>query len=467
MLGFLKRINPDIDGLDGTESNPLNPSDPSSPVVHVSDNAEYVTSVDPGHSVNSTTTQLWGDGNVHPNVPAMDGFVYSFNVDAGDSADQGAGIMQCFNSQTVPASSTLATSFALCDRWHAAIPGPTQPNRMYVFSATSDGAANNNDAHLIAGYPQTTIFDNLYDAGHSFGLYYSDFPGALVMRKLRQKKYWPYIKQLKQFFNDCKSGTLPTYSFLEPRWFDMGDLGANDNHPPHNVALGEYLIANVYEALRKSPLWSQTLLIVTYDEHGGFYDHVPTPVANVPNPDGKVSTDPPFAFDRLGVRVPTMLISPWISKGVVIHEPNAEQQSGEVGSRWEHSSICSSLKRMFDLPEFLTKRDAWAAHFDTTIVMESRPRTDCPLELPLPGDQSLKAKKLLEFTTEVTPELIEQYEREGRISTAPLTDLQYEFMMIASGLTPEIDFDVYSLKTEHEGALYVRRQLELFFGKDN
>ena len=134
-------------------------------------------------------------------------FVYSFNVDAGDSVEQGARIMQCFNSQTVPASSTLATSFALCDRWHASIPGPTQPNRMFVFSATSDGAATNNDAHLIAGYNQTTIFDNLYDAGHSFGLYYSDFPGALVMRKLRQKKYWPYIKQLKQFFSKWPRGS--------------------------------------------------------------------------------------------------------------------------------------------------------------------------------------------------------------------------------------------------------------------
>ena len=73
MLGFLKQINPDIDGLDGTESNPLNPSDPNSPVVHVTDNADYVTIVDPGHSVHSTTTQLWGDGNVHGDIPAMDG----------------------------------------------------------------------------------------------------------------------------------------------------------------------------------------------------------------------------------------------------------------------------------------------------------------------------------------------------------------------------------------------------------
>lgn len=92
-------------------------------------------------------------------------FVYSFNVDAGDSSDSGAAIMECFSSQTVPAISTLATSFGLCDRYHASIPGPTQPNRMYVFSATSDGAANNNDAHIAIGYNQETIFDSVYNAG--------------------------------------------------------------------------------------------------------------------------------------------------------------------------------------------------------------------------------------------------------------------------------------------------------------
>lgn len=92
-------------------------------------------------------------------------FVYSYNVDAGDSSDEGAAIMQCFSSQTVPAISTLATSFAIFDRYHASIPGPTQPNRMFIFSATSDGAANNNDVHIAIGYDQKTVFDNLFENG--------------------------------------------------------------------------------------------------------------------------------------------------------------------------------------------------------------------------------------------------------------------------------------------------------------
>lgn len=228
--------------------------------------------------------------------------------------------------------------------------------------------------------------------------------------------------------------------------------------------MGEYIIANVYEALRKSPLWEKTLLIVTYDEHGGFYDHVPTPILNVPNPDGKVSSDPPFAFERLGVRVPCIFVSPWITAGTVLNEPTEEQSSGETGSRWEHSSIAASVKRLFNLPNFLTRRDAWAAHFDSAVVTESKPRTDCPLELPVPGTAEQKQKKRIEITTPLTDELISKYEREGKISNDPLSDLQYEILTIAKGLTGS-DFDVHTLKTEHEGALYARSQLKKFFNQ--
>lgn len=242
-------------------------------------------------------------------------------------------------------------------------------------------------------------------------------------------------------------------------------MGASDEHPPHDVVLGEYLIANVYEALRKSPLWEKTLFIVTFDEHGGFFDHVPTPILNVPNPDGKVSRDPEFAFERLGVRIPMIMASPWITAGTVVNEPNEQQVSGEIGSRWEHSSISSSLKHLFNLPNFLTRRDAWAAHFDSTIVTESVPRTDCPLELPIPGTSEQKAKKKIELTNPLTDELLKHYEETGNISTAPLSDLQYEILTICKGLTND-DFDVYKLKTEHEGAVYARKQVKDFFGED-
>merc|ERR1712000_205666 len=121
------------------------------------------------------------------------------------------------------------------------------------------------------------------------------------------------------------------------------------------------------------------------------------------------------------------------------------------------------MKHLFNLPDFLTKRDAWAAHFDSSIVMEDKPRTDCPLELPIPGTAEQKAKRKIEITNPLTDELLRQCEEQGNISNDPLTDLQYEFLTVAKGLTNS-DFDVYSLKTEHEGAVYVRKQLKAFFG---
>ena len=209
-------------------------------------------------------------------------------------------------------------------------------------------------------------------------------------------------------------------------------------------------------------MWERTLLIVTFDEHGGFFDHVPTPLLNVPNPDGKDSVRPPFNFDRLGVRVPCIMVSPWIAAGTVINEPNANQVSGQPGSKWEHSSVSASLKEMFNLPSFLTKRDEWAASFASTILNSSKPRTDCPLQIPVPGTPEQKKNQKIEVHNPLTDELFAEVEKNGTISTVPLTDLQYEILTIAKGITND-DFDVYTLKTEHEGARYCRQQLKKFF----
>lgn len=135
-----------------------------------------------------------------------------------------------------------------------------------------------------------------------------------------------------------------------------------------------------YEALRASPNWNNTLLLVTYDEHGGWFDHVSPPMTNVPSPDGKVSHDTPepFYFNRLGIRVPMIAISPWISKGTIVSE-----QGLSNGNQYEHSSISATVKKLLvpDQP-FLTNRDAWAADLAWLVDMEKEPRTDCPMTLP-------------------------------------------------------------------------------------
>lgn len=119
-----------------------------------------------------------------------------------------------------------------------------------------------------------------------------------------------------QFKKHCEEGKLPNYTVVEQRFFDLLSLAANDDHPSHDVSEGQKFVKKVYEALRSSPQWNEMLFIVIYDEHGGFYDHVPTPVKDVPSPDDIAGPEPyNFKFDRLGVRVPAFLISPWIERG--------------------------------------------------------------------------------------------------------------------------------------------------------
>jgi len=196
---------------------------------------------------------------------------------------------------------------AVCDRWFASNPASTQPNRLFVHSATSHGLVSNDTKALVAGLPQRTIFDALHDEGFSFGIYYQYPPSTLFYRNLRQLKYAGSFHAFDlDFRRHCREGKLPSYVVVEQRYFDLKILPGNDDHPSHDVAEGQRFVKEVYEALRSGPQWEETLLVVTYDEHGGFYDHVPPRSAN---------TGEPAPFDRLGVRVPALVVSPWVSPG--------------------------------------------------------------------------------------------------------------------------------------------------------
>jgi len=198
------------------------------------------------------------------------------------------------------------------------VAGPTQPNRFFMHSATSDGMANNNNVRLALGMPQRTIYQNLQEEGFTRRNYFSEVPSLLLARWPRLPQNWGNFKHMRQFERDCMNNSLPHVSFIDPRYFDFPGAPQNDNHPGNaDLRNGEVLLKRIYETLRNSPSWGTSLLIITYDENGGYYDHVPPP-KDVPNPDGKVSTDPPFDFTRLGVRVPTIMVSPWIDRGVVV-----------------------------------------------------------------------------------------------------------------------------------------------------
>ncbi|KAJ7566009.1 hypothetical protein O6H91_02G084600 [Diphasiastrum complanatum] len=326
-------------------------------------------------------------------------------------------VMSGFKPELLPVHTALAMEFAVFDKWFASIPTSTQPNRSYVHSATSNGLMSNVLSELFKGFPQKTIFDSLDESQLSFGIYYQSVPSTIIYNSLRQLKHITKFQNYDLLFKQhAKEGKLPNYTVIEPVYFDSSILPANDDHPVHDVSNGQRLVKEVYETLRKSPQWNETLLIITYDEHGGFYDHVPTPVRNVPNPDGLNGPAPDnFPFDRLGVRVPMIMVSPWINKGTVVHEPNGPTPD----SQYEHSSIPATVKKIFNLKaDFLTKRDAWAGTFESVISARTTPRTDCPEVLPSPPASKFKSSssiltKLLTCCTstaqdkkEITPQIL-------------------------------------------------------------
>jgi len=219
-------------------------------------------------------------------------------------------------------------------------------------------------------------------------MYYEDsLSWAIFMDDLRREVSKPNLVKMSQFYKDAAAGTLPNYAFIEPRISanknasDLPSYGlANHQHPVASVREGERLMKNMYEALRNGPKWNSTLFIITYDEHGGFYDHVPPPQIGVPNPDGILSKIG-FSYERLGVRIPTIAISPWIKRGTLVHEAPSSQKPTDT-SQWELSSIPATVQKLFALQGGpLTKRDAWAATFEHLIVGDM-PRTDCPTKLP-------------------------------------------------------------------------------------
>jgi phospholipase C len=190
------------------------------------------------------------------------------------------------------------------------------------------------------------------------------------------------FRRLETFASDVAAGTLPHYSFLEPPYMDAPGTPAADQHPPHHLLDGERLIAWVYDTLRgNEAVWRKSLLVLLYDEHGGFFDHVPPP-ATVP-PDDASATGPKFKFDRLGVRVPALLVSPWVGKGRVDHQV------------YDHTSLLATVKTLFGLPDFLTRRDARANTLaEGNFLAAPRPLADTPsnLEALVPAHASGAAR---------------------------------------------------------------------------
>ncbi len=320
-----------INGLTGAESN-LGLDLVPVPVF----NMEELEPADPPHE--------WDECHTQFNLGENNGFVF-----ANEKKHPGLGeqVMGYYVRDQLPVSYGLADSYTLCERWHASVMGPTWPNRYYMHACSSDGGKTNFPKPFLK-----TLWHRCDEAGISSRMYFGDVPwvtGAFPLiptlwSKLADDYQGFSFNSLKnpntlqRFFNDCAAGDLANFTIIDP------GFTSNDDHPSHNVQLGQILIGTIYKSLVESPAWNKTLLVITYDEHGGFYDHVPPPKTIDGNPD----------FEQLGFRVPAIVIGPTVRRGCT------------NGLQFEHCSIGATLMKRFGIAP-LNQRMAEAADLSSCI----------------------------------------------------------------------------------------------------
>jgi phospholipase C len=339
MLGCLKARRPEIDGLTLAEFNDDKDGQPVK-VWNTGSASLVIPKPDPGESWVDMNEQLFGRALAAS--ANMSGFVTNYERQTDDPPYAGAQVMHYYSEAQLPVLTGLANQFAVCDCWHASAPCQTWPNRFFLHTGTAGGHENNDPA--LVPFGRKTIYEQLDLKQVDWKIYYHDLPQTLTLKYLWQRLGG--FRFFDEFLADAAAGTLPAYSFIEPRYFQELKM-PNDQHPPHNVALGEQLIADVYAAVRQGPLWKKTLLIIIYDEHGGCYDHVPPPAAAPPDPP---PPSKPFAFDRYGVRVPAVLVSPWIAEGTVLRPPGR--------TPFDHTSVLKTLATRFGFQPLTARVDA-------------------------------------------------------------------------------------------------------------
>jgi phospholipase C len=393
---MLGKLYPDCTRFDGLKDGMANlwhsPGADPQKIGVWSNNALTATSLcipdpDPGELFTDISMQIHGStGTDDSNSIPMGGFVDNYMSLSETNPDPDPySIMHYFTPDQVPVISQLAQEFGVSDRWHASAPCQTWPNRFFAHTGTAGGYVNNSPTHFP--YKIKTVFQCLTEAGQDWRIYFHDIPQSATLAGL-----WDKVSHFRQFdlafAIDAARGDLPAYSFIEPRYFADPVLNTlpNDEHPPHNVAYGEELIAAVYNAVRGGPGWKQTLMVITYDEHGGCYDHVVPPMATPPDnsqPDG-------FDFGTFGVRVPAVIVSPYVKAGSVI------RPSGETP--FDHTSIIATLRELFKIGP-LTARDAAAPHLmgalDEKVSNDGPASITAPAVPPVPEQVARSAAKPL------------------------------------------------------------------------
>jgi phospholipase C len=442
-----------INGLTGSESNTFQGK--TYTVTHLADN---VMPVDPHHEFTDILCQLCGpnakytSGGTYPPVDDS-GFAASYAA-SGGSADP-LEIMKCFDPGQLPVLNALACEFVVCDNWHASIPGPTWPNRLFAHGASSGGLDHSPTTLEIIewetinhfAFPKGSIFDALHAKGVRRRLYAGDdFPMVASLRNLSLTD----IRHYASFAGDLAEGPFDySYVFIEPSYDVLRDYKAGTSqHPLADITRGESLIKATYEAIRNSEVWDSSLLIITWDENGGFYDHAIPPAAVAPGdttPAAKYNRNG-FTFEQYGPRVPAVIASPLIPGNLIDHR------------LYDHASIPATIEAVFGL-NALTARDARANKLSDLVTL-TEPR-DTPAVLPNPGS-SLSADTPMPSLAAVPPSLdavpvtrpaesADQGTVPGVLHSALRQDLQ-----ISPGKKKEILARVETIKTRAQAMEYLR-----------
>lgn len=389
LLGYL----PHIEAQDGIRDCEIELPYPGG-IVRVHPSANFTDPIpDPGEGYPNVNVQLFGRYDPAENagkaaypifpdfmtapfnaappgtVPTMDGFALDFYYNSlwqtgrelSDQEMQSIGAM--FTPETAPVINTLAQEYAVFTHWHCDVPTCTFPNRTFYHAGTSAGRIDNDLSYNYAWDNDLPNLFDLFTEKHVPWKCY--FPKdqvvpltAINLAGSRHLRLWRnHTFNMPDFYDDCAQGTLPAYSWVEPA-MQTGDL--NDYHPPTDIRAAEALLARIYNAVRASPNWEETALVVMFDEHGGCYDHVVPPAA-VP-PDDSVG-DQGFDFDRLGVRVPAIVISAHTKRGTVIRDVHS------------NTSMTRTLRERFDLGPPLSRREGAAATIEKAFN-RSAPRKD-------------------------------------------------------------------------------------------
>ena len=447
-----------INGLSGMETNVY-----SGTPYQVTQTADYSMVVDPGHEFPDVLCQLSGSAAVYPrggNYPPIDnsGFVASY-VEACSKANKQNSpgeIMKCYSVDQLPVLAALAKEFAVCDNWHASMPGPTWPNRMFVHAASSGGLDHSPTMAEIAlwetaagfSFPKGDIFGRIKaKGGLQRRLYAGDlFPMMAALKGVGLDD----IRQYEHFASDLQGPFPYNYVFIEPSYCLLNDYkGSTSEHPLADVRLGEGLIKSTYEAIRNSPVWKSSLLIITWDEHGGFFDHDIPPAAVAPG-DTQPSTGHNqfgFTFEQFGPRVPGVIISPWIPKNTVDHR------------LYDHSSVPATVEKLFGMTP-MTERDT-AANTVLPLLSLAAARDDTPANLTSPATSptapllEMPISPALSYSAGTVPSRPRDSINDGSLPIIIQAAMRQDMELSSPVDRSRIIARVASLKTRADGAAYL------------